>query len=450
MPRRALPRQIMGLVLSIAILALAPVAAFAQSIIRDAEIERGLRELAAPILRAAGLPSSVRIIVINDNSMNAFVADARHIFIHSGLLMRLEDPAELQAVIAHEAAHIANGHLTRRPGAAGNANTAAGMGLLLAIAAGVATGEAGAATGIAIGTQATAQRVFFAHTRAEEASADTAGLRYMIDAGVNPGAMLDVLDRFRGQEALSIGRQDPYVRSHPLTRDRLRSVEAFVANRPAPQSDPTTQYWFARTNGKLSAFLRAPSWTLRRVRGNASDEISTLRRAIAYHRQPDTARALSEINALLSMRPNDPYYQELQGQILYESRRYPEAVRAYARAVELAPREPLILSGYGRALLAADTASGNRQALDVLSQSYSRDPHDPRMLRDLALAYARTGNNGMASSVTAERYAILGRMEDAQVHANRAIGLLPNGSAGWLRAQDVLRVAETAQSRRNR
>jgi predicted Zn-dependent protease len=150
------------------------------------------------------------------------------------------------------------------------------------------------------------------------------------------------------------------------------------------------------------------------------------------------------------MRPNDPYYQELQGQILFESRNFGAAVQAYARAVQLAPREPLILAGYGRALLAADTRSGNAQALDVLGRAYARDPFDPRMLRDLALAYARSGNNGMASAVTAERYAVLGQMEDAEIHATRASGLLPTGSGGWLRAQDVLRVAEAAQNRRNR
>jgi predicted Zn-dependent protease len=58
--------------------------ATAQSIIRDAEIERALRELAAPVFREAGLPQATRVIIINDGSLNAFVADARHVFIHSG------------------------------------------------------------------------------------------------------------------------------------------------------------------------------------------------------------------------------------------------------------------------------------------------------------------------------------------------------------------------------
>ncbi|WP_306046389.1 M48 family metalloprotease [Nioella sp. MMSF_3534] len=430
------------------VLLLSTFSAQAQTIIRDAEIERGLQALAAPILRAAGLPSSVRIIVVDDSSLNAFVVDTNHIFIHSGLLMRLEDPAQVQAVIAHEAAHIAGGHFTRRAANVGHANTVARIGLLLGVAAGVASGDSSTGFGVLAGTASSAQRVLFAHTRAEEASADTAGIRYMISAGVDATAMLDVLDIFRGQEALSVGRQDPYLLTHPLTRERLRSVRALVAGLDAVDPDNSTLYWYQRMQGKLTAFLRAPSWTLRRVGRNDNSEIARLRRAIAYHRQPDTDRAMAEVDALVAMRPDDAYYHELRGQILYESRLYAHAVSAYARAVELAPREPLILAGYGRALLAADTASGNRQALEVLNRARARDPFNPRLLRDLGLAHARLGQNGMASVATAERYALQGRFEDAQIHANRASGLLPQGSPGFLRAQDVLGVAQTVLNRR--
>lgn len=444
----SLPRRLCAAI-GVLILLFAPVAAAAQSVIRDAEIERALEELAAPVFRAAGLPQSIRVIIVNDNDMNAFVADARHVFITSGLLLRLDSPDQVQAVLAHEAAHIANGHLTRRPAAAASARTAARMGLLLAIAAGAASGEGGAAAGLAAGTMSAAQRSFFAHTRAEEASADQSALRYMVSTGIDPAAMLEVLDLFRGQEALSVTRQDAYVRSHPLTRDRYRTVQAFLSTQaPAPGPSDTSRYWYARLNAKLSAFLRAPSWTLRRVDRGDTGEIATLRRAIAYHRQPNTERALREVGRLLQMRPNDPFYQELQGQILYESRRFDTAIRAYGRAVDLAPREPLILAGYGRALLAPDTSEYNARALDVLARAQARDPFDPRMLRDLALAHARAGQPGLAAMVTAERYAVLGRMDDAEALAERAAALLPQGSPGWIRAQDVLRVAEAAQRRR--
>lgn len=423
----------------------------AQSLIRDAEIERSLSELARPIIVAAGLnPTRIRILVVNDQSLNAFVGDTRHVFLHSGLILKMSTPAELQGVISHELAHIANGHITRRMANMRNARTAAGLGALLSIAAAVA-GAGEAALGIAAGTAASAQRVFLSHTRAEEASADQSGMGYMARAGIDPHAMVGVLDNFRGQELVSAAHQDPYVLSHPLSRDRLRNAKAYAnAYQPRGAPDPASDYWFERAKGKLSAFLRSPSWTLRRIKANDTSELALMQRAVAQHRIPKPAAAIATVNALIALRPDDPFYHELKGQILLESRHANAAVPAYAKAVQLAPRQALIQAGYGRALLALDTTSGNKRALEALEKARARDPHDARMLRDLAVAYARAGDNGMASLATAERYALSGRLRDAGIHAKRAEGLLPRGSSGWNRSQDILRAAEAAANRKKR
>ncbi len=422
--------------------------AAAVTLLRDAEIERGLRELAKPIFAAAGLNANrTRILVIDDNSLNAFVLDGSAIFLHSGLIMKVKRAEELQAVIAHEAAHIANGHMTRRVANMRNARTAAGIGLALAIAAGAASGSSEAGAGLAIGAQSSAQRLFLAHTRAEEASADQSGIRYMARAGIDPSGAVSMLEIFRGQEVLNVGRQDPYVRTHPLSRERIRAMEAFVAGYDGPRGpNRNADAWFALVQGKLSAFERAPSWTLRRV-GRGNDQVSVMRRAVAYHRRPDPARAIAEADRLVAIAPRNPYVHELKGQILLESRRFSAAAQSYKRAVDLAPNQPLILGGYGRALLAAGQP---RAALQVLERARARDPLDARILRDLAQAYAQAGQNGMASLATAERYALRGRLADAGIHAKRASDLLPRGSASWQRAMDVLRTSEAAQNRRRR
>jgi predicted Zn-dependent protease len=447
----AFPRlsRLMAAMTLLAALVLAPMAR-AQSLIRDAEVEHALRQLLAPVAGEAGIPlSQLRVMVIDDSTLNAFVTDGRTIFIHSGLILKLNRAEEMQAVIAHELAHIANGHIARRLTNLRGAHSAAAMGLALAAGLAAASGNAKAAAGVAIGAQSSAQRLFFSHTRAEEASADQAGIRYMARAGVDPQAMVDVLEIFRGQEALRPVRQDPYVRTHPLTAERMRALRGYAtAYADRARDDPEADYWFARARGKLGAFLQNSNYTLRKVGKTDRSDLAVMRRAIAYHRRPDTDRALAEVNRLVAMRPGDPYYQELKGQILLESRQFAAAVSAYGRAVDMAPREPLILAGYGRALLALKTADGDHRALAALEKARARDPYDPRMLRDLGVAYARAGNNGMASLATAERYALMGRLTDAATHARRASDLLPRGAAGWLRAQDVLRAAEAAKKRR--
>ncbi len=436
--------RVTGLALCLtALIGTAP--ARAAQLLRDADIEYALQQLGAPILRAAGLsPNQVRILLVNDNTLNAFIVDTQHIFIHSGLMTKLESAAQLQAVIAHEAAHIANGHISRRLGNLRSARTAAGLGLVLAAAA-AAAGGGQAAAGLAIGAQSSVLRNFLAHTRAEEASADISSVRYLMRAGVDPKGAIEVQELFRGQVALSESRQDPYMRSHPLTRDRLRALNGLVASasaRAAP--DPAAEYWFARAKGKLTAFTRAPAWTLRRADDSGSADIANMRKAVAYHRQSDLRRALGSIDAAIGMRPNDPFLRDLKGQILLESRRASDAVAVYSAAARLAPREPLILGGLGRAHLAAGNAS---EALRVLETARGRDFRDTRILRDLAVAYAKTGQTAMASLVTAERYALQGRLQDASIHAKRAEGALARGSGPWKRAQDVLSAAQSAGRR---
>ncbi|MDR9393604.1 MAG: M48 family metallopeptidase, partial [Roseovarius sp.] len=258
----------------------------AVTLLRDPDIEHALKQLAEPLLKAAGLsPSRVDILVIDDRKLNAFVVDQNHIFIHSGLLLKMKRAAMLQSVIAHEAAHIANGHLTRRPVNARNAATAAGLGAALAAVA-AAAGGGEAAAGAAMGAVNTAQRLFYVHTRAEENAADQSGMRYLAAAGVDPQGAVEVMDIFRGQEALARHRQDPYARTHPLSADRFRVLRRLAdahAGKARPQ--PDAEYWFARAKSKLSAFKRSPKWTLTRAGEFGHADIKLMREAIAWHRR---------------------------------------------------------------------------------------------------------------------------------------------------------------------
>ncbi|MBB3995581.1 putative Zn-dependent protease [Sulfitobacter undariae] len=437
--------RLMTSIAALFVIALLASPAQAIGLLRDADMEHALKQISAPILRAAGLsPARVKILVVNDSTLNAFVVSNDAIYVHYGLINKLDNAAMLQGIIAHEAAHIANGHIVRRMGNIGNARTISGLGIALAAAA-AASGNGSAAAGIALGTTSSAQRAFLGHTRAEEASADQSAIRFMKSAGVSPKGMQDALEIFAGQEVLSVGRQDPYARSHPLSRDRVRAVAGYAASYGTLPADPTADYWFARLQGKLTAYTRAPSWTLRRLKSERYADVRGLRQAVAEHRNSRTKKALSAIDAAISARPNDPFLRDQKGQILLETRNFQAAAATYASAVKRAPNDPLILSGYGRALLASGQV---KQALSVLEKSRHQDYRDGSMLRDLATAYAKSGQTGMAALVTSERYALNGRLKDAGIHAKRASHLLSEGSGPWQRAQDVLIASERAAKRK--
>ncbi|MEO1473681.1 MAG: M48 family metalloprotease [Pseudomonadota bacterium] len=450
MPPRPGIRRLLRLAVAVVTLWLVSLhAVLAQTLLRDAELERALRELARPVISASGLsPSAIRIFVVQDSSLNAFVANSSTIVFHSGLLLKMDRPAMVQAVIAHEVAHIANGHITRRAGNARAARNTALFGALLAAAAASIEPSAGVA---AVGVAESARRAFLAHTRAEEAAADQAGVRYLGRANIDPTAMVDVLELFRGQEALSSRRQDPYVRTHPLSRDRVRAVRGYAATyREADQPDANAAYWYARSQAKLSAYIRNPNWTLRRLKKSDQSDAALVARAVAHQGNSKAAPALAAADALIARRPNDPYAHELRGWIALNARQFNAAAASYKRAVALAPRESLIQAGYGRALLAINSKSSNSEALRVLRTARDRDAFNPRMLRDLALAYARAGQNGMASLSTAERYALSGRFKDAAIHAKRAVDLLPAGSPGARRAEDILSLSERLSRRKKK
>ncbi|MEL6264698.1 MAG: M48 family metalloprotease [Pseudomonadota bacterium] len=415
------------------------------SLIRDAEIERTVARLSDPIMRAAGLPSSsVPIYLINDPTLNAAVVGGRTMLLFSGLIATLETPEELQGVIAHEVGHVTGGHLARRQVAVDNLRGPALLGLALGIAAAAAgAGAGGIAAGF--GAQNALGRTLLRYNRAEEAAADQAAITYMRRAGIDPSGLRRVISRFRGQEVLSFGNLDPYTQSHPLSTDRMQLIDR-AAEEAAKRTWPATpelDYWHARARAKLQGFLDNPRGVLERSRNvpgatlPAAEEIALYRRAVALYRLPDTEGALAAIDRLIAMRPADPYYHELKGQVLFETARPREAVAAYRRADQLAD-EPLIKAGLGRALLALDTPETSREALAVLEAARRDDPGDAASLRDLAIAYDRAGEQGLATLATAERFALSGRRADAILHAERASALLDRGSPAWLRAQDIL------------
>ncbi|MEM8789549.1 MAG: M48 family metalloprotease [Pseudomonadota bacterium] len=427
--------------------ALAAAQAPAQSLIRDAEIERTLANLASPILQAGGLSTAtVDLYIVNDRQLQAFVAGGNNIFMHTGLLQRLDTPDQVRAVLAHEAGHINGGHLARRNDEIRAARGTTALGILLALGAAVAGNPDAAIAASGVSGQV-ALRNLLRHSRAEEAAADQAGLSYMVNAGADPRAMLEVMELFRNQLGGSGQFADPYVRTHPLWSERLRYIEDRVANSPRGRGPSREDvYWHARMVAKLDGFLGDPRRTLTKYRDDDT-EVGELARAAAYHKMPDVDRATAAIDRLVAARPDDAFYHELRGQILLEIGRAGPATESYRRAVALAPNEPLILSGLGRALVAQDNANATREALDVLTRAQRIDRANPRALRDLALVHGRLGQEGQAALATAERMMLLGRVEDAGIHAARAADQLPTGSPGWRRADDIVVAARRAKKR---
>ncbi|MCY3875490.1 MAG: M48 family metalloprotease [Rhodobacteraceae bacterium] len=418
----------------------------ASGLVRDAEIERTIKLVSEPVLSAAGIdPSSISFFVVNNPEINAFVAGNRNIIINSGLVQKLDGVDMFQAVIAHEVAHITGGHFSQRAIAVNEARTAAGLGMLLGLVA-AATGNSTAGIGVAIGAADVAQKGLYAFSRSQESSADRRSIEYLAGAGVNPEAAIEVLELLHRSESLQRSGSARYLRTHPLSATRINRIEELVRRhsgnvvRKDQGITREHQYWYARARAKFKGFLNTPSRNIRELRNADSSEINSLVRAISYFRLPDFDAGLKETERLLRKRPNDPFYNELKGQFLLASGRVRPAIESYDNAVSLAPKEPLLLAGLGRAQLALGNRESNAGALRTLKRAYDLDPRDARMLRDLAIAYQKDGQRGMAALVTAERFALNGQFAQAATHAGHAQKLLRNGSPEWQKARDILQM----------
>src|SRR5688572_9417200 len=193
----------------------------APSLIRDTEVERVVRTYLDPLLQAAGMsPESVRLFIVNDSSLNAFVAEGQNMFIHTGLIMALDTPNELSGVLAHETGHLADGHLVRMQQGVRAASIPLILSMVIGVAA-IAAGAGDAGSAILMGGQQIAQRTYLAFTRTQESAADQAAIRYLASTKQSGLGMLKVFKRFESQEILSDRRRDPFAQSHPVPVDRI-------------------------------------------------------------------------------------------------------------------------------------------------------------------------------------------------------------------------------------
>lgn len=432
-------------VAAVALLA-AQAPAWAKAGIRDAEIERILRGYSDPILKAAGLdPKAVTIYIINDPSLNAFVAGGQNIFINTGMMMTLDTPNELKGVIAHETGHISGGHLARGPEAMSKAEVPMLIGMLAGIAA-IAVGAPDIGMALLIGAQSIAQREVLAYSRTQESAADQAGVKFLNSSGQSPRGMMSVFDRFADQEALSGYRQDPFVRSHPLSRERSSALQNLVEESPYKDKPDTLQELtdYQMMRAKLRGFIDKPEVVLRQYPMRDRSAAARYARAAAFFRSADLTRALPEIDSLIEERPTYAYFWELKGQILVESSRPKEGVPAYRKAVELAPNEPLILASLGAALLATEDQAVVDEAKKHLQRALTEEPDNAMAWYYLADAHARSGNDAMAALATAERYYALRAYPQAMNFAQRAQKRLSEGTNDWQRANDILSISQSA------
>lgn len=420
--------------------------AAAQALLRDAETETFFRDAAKPLIVAAGLgPKNVDIVLLQDKSINAFVAGGQKVYIHSGLIAEASSVGELQGVIAHELGHVAGGDAIR---IGDGAKVATGISLvsLLLGAAAIAAGAGEAGSAIMQAGQQAAMGKFLAFSRNQEASADQAGARYMKAAGISGAGTLVFFKKLQNQEfRYAVAQNDGYARTHPLTGDRIAALESVYEASPAWQKpyDAALEARFQRVKAKLAGFTEDLTRVLTLYPESNQSEPALYARAYGWHRAGHPDKAASEIAKLVARKPADPYYLELQGQILLETGKPKEALVPLRMAVARAPDQPLIAATLGHALISTEDSAYFNEAKQLLRTAVNRDNSNPFAWYQLGIVYAKEGDEPRAALATAERYNLEGNPKLAFTSAQMAMRGIPTGTPDWLRAQDISLVSCT-------
>lgn len=415
-------------------------------IIRDTEIENIIAEWATPILNTADMTTdSINIILVQSPELNAFVAGGNNIFFYTGLIERTENPGELLGVFAHELGHITGGHLISTAGAMERASYESILGIVLGVGAAMVSGNGQLATAVMAGSANIAQRRFLSHTRINESAADQAALTFLERAKMNPDGMASFLGKLESEELMPTSQQSEYVRTHPLTQNRIQAVETKGQQSPyAGQAWPDK--WLdqhARMKAKLIAFTNPG-----RVPWVYSDSDTSIpaqyARTIAAYRENNIDQALEGINALIALEPENPYFYELKGQMLVDFGRVSEAVAPYSRAVEILPDAALIRIAYAHAQMESNPDEATlRSVIENLQRVLIVEKRSTRANRMLATAYGRLGREDIAKVYLAEEAVLQRNFDYAKRQAETALQTLDEGSREWIKAKDIIVFADT-------
>ena len=388
------------------------------SFIRDTEIEQLLNDYAQPIFRAAGLGAGrITMRIIRHESFNAFVLDGRNVFIHTGSLLASETPNQVIGVIAHEAGHIANAHLSDLRSKIASDPTRGVLSQFLFVG------------------------VMLSQIRGNEFVADQAGLRYLNATKQSGRGMIETFERFAKDETFTLQRtpQSLFARTHPFAADRIVQLKTQAQASPSwnTQDPAPLQLRHDMMRAKISGYLDRPQIVFNRFPRENTSLPARYGRAIGMFFLNGVEQALPLIDALIKEHPNNPYFIEVKADFLMRSGRAREAVPLLRRSLQLAGSDaPLIAVRLAQALISADDGKVD-EVVQLVRKSLIQDPN-PQAHRILANAYYKQNKLPDADLATAEALYLEGDIKQAQIFAKRAMPRLKNGSPNWIRAGDIV------------
>lgn len=398
----------------------------------DAEIADWLNRFAAALTAqpdARGF--SFEFFLVRDTSLNAFALPGGFIGVHTGLVQAAQAESELAAVLAHEIGHVTQRHIARM--LSNQRQSSVFLIAAVVLAALAARSNPQAVPGIALLGAGAQQDAMLAFSRDAEREADRVGIELLRGAGFDANGMAAFFGRLQAANRLMESSAPAYVRTHPLTTERMADMQARVRETRYRQRADGVDFRLVRAKLRALADPSVDGLRAQRQRlesalrdRSAPDELaawfSLAHVAAAQRDWPGAERALGEVRRRLSAQVvatstwaggtpgSHPFVERLVGAMRL-AQNDPRAALEIARAgVQKYPGARAFVHLQAEALLAAGEA---RRAADELEQQLLVTRADPRLWDLLGRARAALGQTTAAHRAAAERYVLLGALPAA-------------------------------------
>ncbi len=359
--------------------------------------------------------------VIQDPSINAFALPGGNIGVHTGLVLNAQNESELASVLGHEIAHVTQDHIARMVAAQsqGYWPTLAALGLALL----ASRSNPNVANAAIASTQAFSIQNQLNYTREYEREADRIGYETLTKAGFDPRSMPSFFTKLQRTNRLYDTSAPAYLRTHPLTSERIADMEARVASTPYLQIADSLDFHLIR------ARLRAREGTAQEAIKTFQAQLQDKRYsqvaaahyglALALLRARNYASAENEVQKLVAQpKTRSPMIATLAGRVAQEAGNHERALERYRAGSAAYPSYRPLLYGYAESLLKANRA---RESASLLTSQLSIWPRDVRLWRLSGQAYTQLGQRLQSHRAVAEYFALSGNLTAAIEQINLAI-----------------------------
>ena len=350
--------------------------------------------------------------VVRDKTINAFAMPGGFIGVHSGLIVSAQTESEFAGVMAHEISHVLQRHLARQLQAQNQLSPLGLIGLGLAILAG--RSNPGLAQGALIASQAAPVAAFLSFSREFEREADRVGFQILQDGGYEPVGMSAFFTRLQQNTRLYDNNAPSYLRTHPLTVERIADMQNRAQDAPYKQRPDSIEFQLVRA--KLRADEGRPEdavthfRTLLAERRFATEAATRFGYAQALLRAKDYPAAEREVGLLRKSGPQNPMFETLATRVRTASGDLPGAEKIIAAAAQVYPDNLGVLYEYAEVL---QSVGNPARAIDVLRAILKQRPQDARAYNMIAKSYAALGRRTDQHRALAEGYYLQGGLSAA-------------------------------------